>query len=230
MPFFLFGVLMPKSDINLKTTTSPKVKSNTVISIHGKDITTYQGKLDYAHQCGLGSITSRIIQFPVSENSNTCVCEAVVKTSDGRVFSDIGDASPDNVPRGCMNRIIGVASTRAKSRALSDAFNISSSLDDMDESSIIDITAVQDSSPELCQDMLSVQQNADTGDADKSKMQGGGLKSISAKQMNFIEKLASRQRITGDELAISIVNKSLEQLTGAEADFIIKSVKNNIIL
>ena len=60
-------------------------------------------------------------------------------------------------------------------------------------------------------------------------MQGGGLKSISAKQMNFIEKLASRQRITGDELAISIVNKSLEQLTGAEADFIIKSVKNNTI-
>ena len=58
-------------------------------------------------------------------------------------------------------------------------------------------------------------------------MQGGGLKSISAKQMNFIEKLASRQRITGDELAMSIVNKSLEQLTGAEADFIIKSVKNN---
>ena len=68
------------------------------------------------------------------------------------------------------------------------------------------------------------------GDADKSKMQGGGLKSISTKQMNFIEKLASRQRITGDELAMSIVNKSLEQLTGAEADFIIKSVKNNIIL
>ena len=48
--------------------------------------------------------------------------------------------------------------------------------------------------------------------------------------MNFIEKLASRQRITGDELAISIVNKSLELLTGAEADFIIKSVKNNTIL
>ena len=135
---------MPKSNINLKTTTSPKLKSNAVISIHGKDITTYQGKLDYAHQCGLGSITSRIIQFPVSENSNICICEAIVKTSDGRVFSDIGDASPDNVPRGCMNRIIGVASTRAKSRALSDAFNISSSLDDMDESSIIDITAVQD--------------------------------------------------------------------------------------
>lgn len=45
--------------------------------------------------------------------------------------------------------------------------------------------------------------------------------------MNFIEKLASRQHTNGDELAMSIVNKSLEQLTGAEADFIIKSVKNN---
>ena len=65
----------------------------------------------------------------------------------------------------------------------------------MDESSIIDITDVQDGSPELYQDMLSVQQNANTGDADKSKMQGGGLKSISAKQMNFIEKLASKQRL-----------------------------------
>ena len=60
-------------------------------------------------------------------------------------------------------------------------------------------------------------------------MQGGGLKSISTKQMNFIEKLASNQSTTGNELAMSIVNKSLEQLTGAEADFIIKSVKNNTI-
>lgn len=220
---------MPKSDINLKTTTSPKVKLNTVISIHGKDITTYQGKLDYAHQCGLDSITSKIIQFPVSENSNTCICEAFVKTSDGRIFSDIGDASPDNVPRGCINRIIGVASTRAKSRALSDAFNISSSLDDMDESNIIDITPVQMNSSESCQDMISVQQNTNTGDDDKSKMQGGGLKSISAKQMNFIEKLASKQHTTGDDLAMSIVNKSLEQLTGTEADFIIKYVKNNTV-
>ena len=47
--------------------------------------------------------------------------------------------------------------------------------------------------------------------------------------MNFIEKLASNQSTTGNELAMSIVNKSLEQLTGAEADFIIKSVKNNTI-
>ena len=99
----------------------------------------------------------------------------------------------------------------------------------MDEPNIIDITPVQDDSPESCQDMLLLQQNANTGDDDKSKMQGGGLKSISTKQMNFIEKLASRQHTTGDELAISIVNKSLEQLTGAEADFIIKSVKNNTL-
>lgn len=47
--------------------------------------------------------------------------------------------------------------------------------------------------------------------------------------MNFIEKLASKQHTTGDDLAMSIVNKSLDRLTGAEADFIIKSVKNNTI-
>lgn len=99
----------------------------------------------------------------------------------------------------------------------------------MDESNIIDITTVQMDSSESCQDMISVQQNTNTGDADKSKMQGGGLKSISAKQMNFIEKLASKQHTTGEDLAMSIVNKSLEQLTGTEAYFIIKYVKNNTV-
>ena len=69
-----------------------------------------------------------------------------------------------------MNRIIGVVSTRAKSRALSDAFNISSSLDDMDESNIIDITPVQVDSSESCQNMISIQRNTNTGDTDKSKM------------------------------------------------------------
>ena len=110
MPFFIFGVLMPRSDINLKTTTSPKVKSNTVISI------TWQRTLPLTRENLIMHINVHRFHYfkdysiPVSENSNICICEAIVKTSDGRVFSDIGDASPDNVPRGCMNRIIGVAS------------------------------------------------------------------------------------------------------------------------
>ena len=108
----------------------PKIKPSGVIQIRGKDVTTYDSKLDYAHQFGIKNLQVELLQYPTEQNGQTCICQAKLVTADDRVFSDIGDASPHNVPRGCADSFPRIASTRAKSRVLSDAFNIKSVVND----------------------------------------------------------------------------------------------------
>jgi hypothetical protein len=52
------------------------------------------------------------------------VVKARVEMEDGRTFSGIGDACPDNVGRNIVPHIIRMAETRAKARALRDAVNV----------------------------------------------------------------------------------------------------------
>ena len=196
---------------------------NEITSDYESEIIAYQNQLDYAHQSGLNSISSRIIQFPNDENNNTCVCEATVTTNDGKQFSDIGDASPDTVPSEYSKHVISFASTRAKSRVLSDAFNFSNK--EHNDSNMIDVTPIQNSVQQN-KNILSLSQNSKYTNAEKSKFNGGGSKTISQKQIGFINKLASQKNATGNDFSESMFNKSIEFLTGQEADILIKKLKN----
>ena len=109
----------------------PKINQSKVLKIHGKGVATYEAALDYAHQCGMMSLAVDPIQLPDASNGNTAIFSAKLTTEDGRVFKDIGDANPDNVPRGCTESFIRVASSRAKSRVISDAYNLKSILGDI---------------------------------------------------------------------------------------------------
>lgn len=108
----------------------PKINQSKVVNIRGKDVPTYEAALDYAHQCGIAELAVNLIQSPDASNNNTAICSAKLKTEDGKLFEDIGDANPNNVPRGCTESFIRIASARAKSRVLLDAYNIKSRLDD----------------------------------------------------------------------------------------------------
>ena len=102
----------------------PKLDESFIKKIDDKDFVLYSGLLDVAHQKNLISVDVELIQYPSDENKNTAICKATVKTIDGKVFSDIGDANPQNCNSKVGRHLVRMASTRAKARAFRDMDNI----------------------------------------------------------------------------------------------------------
>jgi hypothetical protein len=100
------------------------VKQGMTIERHGRTYVLFAGLLDEAHQRGLRSIDTDLIQTPSDTNGNVAIVKAVVEMEDGGKFTGIGDASPENVGRSIVPHIIRMAETRAKARALRDAINV----------------------------------------------------------------------------------------------------------
>ncbi|TAK04032.1 hypothetical protein EPO34_02650 [Patescibacteria group bacterium] len=88
-----------------------------------KEVATFAGLLNRAHEEGLKRIETKVVQFPHPDNGETAVVVAVVETAKG-TFSGIGDANPGNVNRRIASCLIRMAETRAKARALRDAVNV----------------------------------------------------------------------------------------------------------
>jgi hypothetical protein len=87
------------------------------------DAVTFKGLLSLAHDDGLRSIRTEIVQLPSEDNGKTAVARSTVRTGRG-VFTGIGDANPQNVNRRIAPHVIRMAETRATARALRLAVNI----------------------------------------------------------------------------------------------------------
>lgn len=199
---------------------SPMINKSGISKVKGKNFVSYDAKLDYAHQFGFKSLKVETVQIPSDANGQRCVCKAELQTEDGRTFVDIGDATPDNVPHGCVDSFMRVASTRAKSRVIEDAYNISLFSQDEIKSNEIDTsseTAVVADFKDFPDDDLKIA---------KGKNAGGGTKPASEKQLNLIKSLASRQSLSIDDIALDMFNKSIDELQGGEANQMIKKLKN----
>ncbi|MBI3964293.1 MAG: hypothetical protein HY329_01555, partial [Chloroflexi bacterium] len=99
------------------------MKKEFIVDRQGKNYVLYAGLLDLAHEQGLKSISTTLLQVPSPENGQVAICQAIVNTEKG-TFSGIGDASPDNLARAMVPHSIRMAETRAKARALRDAVNV----------------------------------------------------------------------------------------------------------
>ncbi len=88
-----------------------------------KDVVTYPGLLSKAHDEGLVSVRTKLLQVPTDDNGRTAIAKVAIETAKGH-FEAVGDASPDNVNSFIAPHLIRMAETRAKARALRDAVNI----------------------------------------------------------------------------------------------------------
>jgi hypothetical protein len=88
-----------------------------------REVVTYAGLLNRAHQEGLKSIATTLVQAPSEANEMTAISMAEVVTEKG-VFRDYGDANPTNVDPMILPHLIRMSVTRAKARALRDAINV----------------------------------------------------------------------------------------------------------
>ena len=103
------------------------MKKEFLVERQGKQFVLYAGLLALAHENGLKSIKTELVQVPNENNNRVAICAAtVVLEKDGmeRVFTGIGDAAPNNVAPAMQTCLIRMAETRSKARALRDAVNV----------------------------------------------------------------------------------------------------------
>lgn len=103
------------------------MKKEFMVERQGKSFVLYAGLLAMAHEAGLKSIHTDLIQVPSEANNRVAICTAtVILEKDGveRTFTGIGDAAPNNVAPAMQTCLMRMAETRSKARALRDAVNV----------------------------------------------------------------------------------------------------------
>jgi hypothetical protein len=94
-----------------------------IVERQGKPFVLYAGLLDEAHNKGLRSIRTQLLQIPNESNRYVAIVFAEVALGEA-IFTGIGDASSENVSKLIAPHMIRMAETRAKARALRDAVNV----------------------------------------------------------------------------------------------------------
>jgi len=174
-----------------------------MIERQGKKFVLYAGLLDEAHERGLRSIETELLQVPTVENGEVAIARAVVRTEDGK-FSGIGDASPDNVGRNIAPHIIRMAETRAKARALRDAINVG-------------VAALEELGGEEQAPNASRAPVVTSGDEAVRPQEGKAELPATRKQLNYLEVLISDVVEDGVVKFEEMVGKPVEKLTREEA-------------
>jgi hypothetical protein len=97
-----------------KKTAHPVLDERFITTIKGKEFVLYSGLLDLAHKKGLKGIHVEALQYPTQENGIEGICKAIVESTDGSEFIEIGDANPKNVASNIAEHVLRMAATRAK--------------------------------------------------------------------------------------------------------------------
>jgi hypothetical protein len=200
------------------------------IERQGTRYVLFQGLLDEAHNRGLRGIDTELVQVPDDSNGNVAIVKAACEMDDGRRFSGIGDASPENVSRNIVPHLIRMAETRAKARALRDAVNVGATaleeLSDGDDAPPAEGFEAPRNRPvpirnarSRTQEPRSAEDNGQAENSSAPSKRGGGSQKARKSQVDLLKTLATEWRgENGVERLENRIGKPLVDLTRAEAD------------
>lgn len=86
----------------------------------GREYINYEGLRLLGQIIGIKRLQVHPVQIPSADNGMLAVCAAVLEGDNGAVYSDVGDASPDNCSKMTQKHLVRMAATRAKARVLRD--------------------------------------------------------------------------------------------------------------
>ena len=190
-----------------------------LITRQGKQYVLFAGLLDEAHSRGLRGIDTELVQVPDDSNGSVAIVKATAEMDDGRHFSGIGDASPENVGRNIVPHLIRMAETRAKARALRDAVNVGATA--LEELSDGDDAPPADYQPARSRPtpIRSSAENDGKAESSGATSRRGSSQKARKSQVDLLKTLAVEWRgENGVERLENRIGKPLADLTRAEAD------------
>jgi hypothetical protein len=175
---------------------TPEFRQQYVEVVEGRDFIKYDGLMELAHD-HIASIEVELIALPAVTNLNTAVVKATITDTDGRKWSALGDASDTTCAPELAPHKIRIAETRAKGRALRDMLNIGMPMYEEVFPTPSQQTSVDDNAPITLEQIARFKQFIDAGLMTKDEAR---------------------------DIMVKAVNKeSLNQLTRAEADALLKT-------
>ncbi len=216
-----------KTQSNLVTTIEIKDRQGRVVAT--KEVVTYAGLLNRAHQEGLKQIETTLLQAPSAANEMTAISMAKVVTEKG-VFTEVGDANPGNVNATIVPHIIRMAFTRAKARALRDAVNVGvialEELTDDYANGAVD----SGNSAKTNGATASAADDAGNGSTGNGSSQEPASDPMTENQRRYLFRLLAERSITGDEahgfLKRAFGVESLKDASKADASTLIDHILN----